>query len=37
VQHTLQAAILDQNGNLIVESPVVSFYAHRATIHRGRR
>jgi len=37
VEHTLQAAVVDGTGAVLVESPVVSFYVHRATIQRRRR
>jgi len=37
VEHTLQAAVVDGTGVVLVESPVVSFYVHRATIQRRRR
>ena len=34
VAHTLQAAIVDRNGKVLLESAAVSFYAHRATVRR---
>jgi hypothetical protein len=36
VQHSLQAAVVSGDGGVLVESPVVSFYAHRATVKRRR-
>jgi hypothetical protein len=33
--HTLELAIVDRNGNLLMQAPPVQFYAHRATVgHR---
>ena len=37
VEHTLQVSIVDRAGRTLIESAPVSFYAHRATVHRGRR
>ena len=37
VEHTLQAAIIDSTGAVLVESAPVSFYAHRATVRSGKR
>ena len=38
VEHTLQAAIVDKTGRLLIESPPVTFYVHRAAVggRRGR-
>ena len=35
VEHRLQAAIVDASGNVLIESPIIRFYAHRAAV--GRR
>jgi len=37
--HTLQAAIVDKTGAVLIQSPAVSFYVRRATVQeeRGRR
>lgn len=32
VDHTLQAAIVDKSGQVLIESPPVVFYVHRATV-----
>lgn len=37
VEHTLQAAVVDGKGAILAESPVVRFYAHRATKKRRAR
>jgi hypothetical protein len=37
VQHTLQAAIVNSGGAVIIESAPVSFYVHRATVDNARR
>ena len=34
VEHTLQAAIVDTAGNVLIESAPVRFFAHRATVRR---
>ena len=36
VEHTLQAAVLDKDGKLLIESAPVVFYAHRTTANRRR-
>jgi hypothetical protein len=36
-EHTLQLAVVDANGVPAIESPVVSFYLHRAAVGGGRR
>ena len=36
VEHTLQAAVLDKDGKLLIESAPVVFYAHRTTANRHR-
>jgi hypothetical protein len=35
VEHTLQLAIVDETGAVLIESDPVTFYAHRATASRG--
>ena len=37
IEHTLQVAIVDGNGKLLIESPPVSFYARRTAAGQGRR
>ena len=37
VEHTLQAAIVDAAGNVLIESAPVRFFAHRATVRRSLR
>lgn len=37
VEHTLQAAVLDRDGKVLIESAPVSFYARRTTAGQGRR
>jgi len=37
VQHTLQAAVVDSNGTIKLESETVSFYVRRATVRRRAR
>lgn len=37
VQHTLQAAVVDSNGTIKLESAPVSFYVRRATVRRRAR
>ena len=37
VAHTLQAAIVDRNGAVLLESAPVTFYAHRATVRSSKR
>ncbi|HEX6829206.1 MAG TPA: hypothetical protein VF104_09520 [Burkholderiales bacterium] len=37
VQHTLQIAITDGQGEVMIESAVTGFYAHRATVKRELR
>jgi hypothetical protein len=34
VEHTLQAAIVDNTGAVLIESAPVQFFAHRATVRR---
>jgi hypothetical protein len=36
-EHTLQLAVVDANGVPAIESPVVSFYVHRAAVGGTRR
>jgi hypothetical protein len=36
VQHTLQAAIVNGGGAVIIESAPVSFYVHRATVNKAK-
>jgi hypothetical protein len=33
--HTLQTAIVDQSGAVVIQSPAVSFYVRRATVQEG--
>lgn len=37
VEHTLQAAIVDSSGDVLLESAPVKFFAHRATVRRSVR
>ena len=37
VEHTLQVAIVDRDGKLLIESAPVSFYAHRTTAAQRKR
>ncbi|HYK14847.1 MAG TPA: hypothetical protein VEW70_12750 [Burkholderiales bacterium] len=37
VDHTLEAAIVDTAGNVLIESAPVKFFAHRATVRRSVR
>lgn len=37
VEHTLQAAIVDSMGNVLIEAVPVRFFAHRATVRREVR
>ena len=37
IEHTLQVAIVDKDGKLLIESSPVSFYARRTTAGQGRR
>jgi hypothetical protein len=34
VSHTLVLAVVDRNGQMLIESAPVQFYIHRATVHR---
>jgi len=34
VEHTLQAAIIDSTGAVLIEAAPVKFFAHRATVRR---
>jgi len=36
-EHTLQVAVLDKTGAVLIESAPVKFYARRATVHREGR
>jgi hypothetical protein len=36
-QHTLQAAIVNSGGAVILESAPVNFYVHRATVNKAKR
>jgi hypothetical protein len=35
-EHTLQAAVVDGSGNVLIESPVSLFFVHRATVRQAR-
>ena len=35
IQHSLQAAVIDKQGQVLIESKPVTFYAHRATVNRA--
>ena len=37
VEHTLQLAIVDKTGAVLIESAPVKFYARRATVRREAR
>jgi hypothetical protein len=37
VEHTLQVAVVDKDGRLLIESAPVVFYARRTTANRGNR
>lgn len=37
VQHALQVGIVDADGNVLIVSDAISFFAHRATVGGGRR
>ncbi len=36
-EHTLQSAIVDKSGAVLIESAPITFYAHRATVRREAR
>jgi len=37
VEHTLQVAVVDGSGTVLIESAPIRFYAHRATVRRTTR
>jgi hypothetical protein len=36
VEHKVQVAVVDASGNVLIAASPVSFYVHRATVHRDR-
>jgi hypothetical protein len=37
VEHTLQVGIVDGQGNVLIVSDAINFFAHRAAVGGGRR